>query len=130
MFHWAGAGFSSYRDVFPRISWNLQNILTVEQLWTTSSKLFIKTSPKPFCIFSWNFLFFFVWIHFTCFLSKTNILEPDFEKQSIFFKTITLKTEVLLVFQKYKKGDPTKIKWKKVPSKVSEIPVVNVWFAF
>ena len=31
---------------------------------------------------------------------------------------------------KLKNGDPTKIKWKKVPSKFSKIPIINVWFAF
>ena len=32
------------------------------------------------------------------------------------------------ILKKQKKGNPTKIKWKKVPSKFSEISVMNAWF--
>ena len=32
--------FSSYKDIFLGDFWNFQNILSVEQLWTTFSKLF------------------------------------------------------------------------------------------
>ena len=52
---------------------NFQSILSIEQLWTTISKLFD--------IFSWNFpnIHFFVWSHFTCHLTKTNIWKQDWK---------------------------------------------------
>ena len=34
------ASLSSYKAIFVRRFWNFQNILSVQQLWTTSSKLF------------------------------------------------------------------------------------------
>ena len=36
----SAAGLSAYKDIFLGILWNVQNILSVEQLWTTFSKLF------------------------------------------------------------------------------------------
>ena len=86
-----------------------------------------------FCI-SWSFLFL-VWSHFTCALPKTNIWKQDFQKWSIFLKQLPWGAEInsnlwraFSILKKQKKGNPKKIKWKKVPSKFSEISVMNAWF--
>ena len=60
------AGLSSYKDVFLGMFRNFLNILSVEQMWTTASKLLD--------VFFLNF-FFFVWSHFTCRLTKTNTVK-------------------------------------------------------
>ena len=47
-------GLSSYKDIFWGILWNFLKILSAEQLWINT--------PKLFNIISWNFPI----IHFSC----------------------------------------------------------------
>ena len=105
------AGLSAYKDIFLGILWNVWNILSVEQLWATFSKLFLKTLSMFFCICSWSILFL-VWSHFICHLSKINICKLEFQKKLFRGKIFYLKFLKSFSSILKKKGNLTNIKCK------------------